>query len=483
MKMQNLRKTNETGRSMVEMLGVLAIIGVLSVGGVYGYGVAMKKHKANELLHQASMLATTVSAQAMTNDGKLPETTTSFANSSYGTFDQSVTEALDGKGFAITIKEVDSAVCGQLEKMGGGIMREATCNDTTATLNYYKNLATNDEEGKNGPTGGDNGQESNLCGGVPVTDCQQCNSFTGEIEYSENGKRCRINDRRGSCQNGECQIASYCEKNAGVLKGTSNQFCYYSDSMTWLDAAKKCTAKENPTEADIKKYMPTYRELGCTDSAYSCEGRNLPYSKYWTSACDGSTCEEEYVSNSGYAYFIYYSSPETANRKEQYGAICHNIDPEGYGQVPDDCPAGTSSTGKGGEVSPSLDCYCPKNEIWDTETSSCKEDDRPLYVEADFDTHYDMTSYGPKCPDGYHWATLADVFKDCDCTFGSECLNQEALSGKRGHLKDCSDSSGSAVVSCDGARSNFYIEGSSDKTPRSSYRDQGLPSLCRHSSK
>ena len=41
--MQNLRKTNETGRSMVEMLGVLAIVGVLSVGGVYGYGVAMKK--------------------------------------------------------------------------------------------------------------------------------------------------------------------------------------------------------------------------------------------------------------------------------------------------------------------------------------------------------------------------------------------------------------------------------------------------------
>ena len=32
--MQNLRKTNETGRSMVEMLGVLAIIGVLSVAGV-----------------------------------------------------------------------------------------------------------------------------------------------------------------------------------------------------------------------------------------------------------------------------------------------------------------------------------------------------------------------------------------------------------------------------------------------------------------
>ena len=48
---------NETGRSMVEMLGVLAIIGVLSVGGIAGYTMAMNKYKANEILNTASMLA------------------------------------------------------------------------------------------------------------------------------------------------------------------------------------------------------------------------------------------------------------------------------------------------------------------------------------------------------------------------------------------------------------------------------------------
>ena len=32
-----LEKNEQTGRSMVEMLGVLAIIGVLSVGGIAGY--------------------------------------------------------------------------------------------------------------------------------------------------------------------------------------------------------------------------------------------------------------------------------------------------------------------------------------------------------------------------------------------------------------------------------------------------------------
>ena len=40
----------QCGRSMIEMLGVLAIIGVLSVGGIAGYSSAMEKWKLNETL-------------------------------------------------------------------------------------------------------------------------------------------------------------------------------------------------------------------------------------------------------------------------------------------------------------------------------------------------------------------------------------------------------------------------------------------------
>ena len=40
-------KKLESGRSMVEMLGVLAIIGVLSVGGIAGYSLSMRRHRAN----------------------------------------------------------------------------------------------------------------------------------------------------------------------------------------------------------------------------------------------------------------------------------------------------------------------------------------------------------------------------------------------------------------------------------------------------
>ena len=40
-------KKSQSGRSMVEMLGVLAIIGVLSVGGIAGYTLSMRRHRAN----------------------------------------------------------------------------------------------------------------------------------------------------------------------------------------------------------------------------------------------------------------------------------------------------------------------------------------------------------------------------------------------------------------------------------------------------
>lgn len=51
-----MKKINENGRSMVEMLGVLAIIGVLSVGGIAGYSKAMNKYKINKTTDQVSML-------------------------------------------------------------------------------------------------------------------------------------------------------------------------------------------------------------------------------------------------------------------------------------------------------------------------------------------------------------------------------------------------------------------------------------------
>lgn len=51
-------KINQNGRSIPEMLGVLAIVGILSVGGIAGYGRAMMKYKLNKQLTQYTAIIT-----------------------------------------------------------------------------------------------------------------------------------------------------------------------------------------------------------------------------------------------------------------------------------------------------------------------------------------------------------------------------------------------------------------------------------------
>ena len=53
---RGLSTFSQSGRSMIEMLGVLAIIGVLSVGGIAGYSKAMEKFKVNKAISEYSLL-------------------------------------------------------------------------------------------------------------------------------------------------------------------------------------------------------------------------------------------------------------------------------------------------------------------------------------------------------------------------------------------------------------------------------------------
>ncbi|MBQ8672030.1 MAG: hypothetical protein IJ525_05885 [Alphaproteobacteria bacterium] len=57
-----MTKSVQSGRSMIEMLGVLAIIGVLSVGGIAGYSKAMQKYRINKTIEQITLIAGNVRA-------------------------------------------------------------------------------------------------------------------------------------------------------------------------------------------------------------------------------------------------------------------------------------------------------------------------------------------------------------------------------------------------------------------------------------
>lgn len=62
-----MKKTNQQGRSMIEMLGVLSIIGVLTLGGIAGYKYAMIRYRANETIDEVNRWAIAIAPQLINN--------------------------------------------------------------------------------------------------------------------------------------------------------------------------------------------------------------------------------------------------------------------------------------------------------------------------------------------------------------------------------------------------------------------------------
>ena len=129
-------RTNESGRSMVEMLGVLAIIGVLSVGGIAGYTFAMNKHRANELLHQVSMRSVSCMAQ-------LAQGNTTLSIDDFGDYDGysfSPSYNTTDKTYSITVtglngKTISEAVCNNMKNaVPSDVIFETTCGVTNASV-------------------------------------------------------------------------------------------------------------------------------------------------------------------------------------------------------------------------------------------------------------------------------------------------------------------------------------------------------------
>ena len=101
----------ESGRSMVEMLGVLAIIGVLSIGGIAGYTMAMNRYKANEVINAAAMLS-------IANQSSQSETATTA--SALGFTNLACTLTGTAKSAKVLISSCETDVLSTIENITGG---------------------------------------------------------------------------------------------------------------------------------------------------------------------------------------------------------------------------------------------------------------------------------------------------------------------------------------------------------------------------
>lgn len=64
-------KLNQKGKTLLEMVGVLVLVGILTVGVIYGYSYALIKQKAGATIYELEKRAVIVSAFLMSNQGIL----------------------------------------------------------------------------------------------------------------------------------------------------------------------------------------------------------------------------------------------------------------------------------------------------------------------------------------------------------------------------------------------------------------------------
>lgn len=135
-----MKNVNESGRSMVEMLGVLAIIGVLSVGGIAGYTLAMNRYRANEILNAASMVAIEAVARASTSaNGSANVAYNSLGGMSNPTGATNIIGYSNGT-VAISFDGNYPEVASLVNDLAGA--RAENCSNTACTINTQKATRT-----------------------------------------------------------------------------------------------------------------------------------------------------------------------------------------------------------------------------------------------------------------------------------------------------------------------------------------------------
>ena len=244
--------TAEGGRSMVEMLGVLAIIGVISIGAIGGYTYGMNRYRTNEILDGGNKRAYTVATQlSMGLQPNLSEFK-DYNTTAGGTFgDTEGIKQWDGE-FGISISGVTKPVCENLIRMIG---------DNTPLRALSKG------EGEN---------ETELTAG----DCAEGNN---DIYLVYN-----IGDIGGSSGGGGYCSTHECNRNCGG--GTNN--CSYVETNTgaYNEIDDTCGGKGN---------VATLEDLGCNYNETYGEGScSQNYNSVWTYDSAGFV----YVINNSHTY-------------------------------------------------------------------------------------------------------------------------------------------------------------------------------------
>ena len=184
-------KKFESGRSMVEMLGTLAIIGVLSIGGIAGYSYGMDKYRANQTINDIMLMGVDIITQ--TSQGAVPTLSEWGTQTSMNYPFSVIPNPINTKQYGIKIENVPSRVC---KIVGDALKPMAIIYVGDASLDTEQDPCDSMEQNTMEfyfATGLGDGTCTQTC-----TQCQECSN--GRCINKINGDLCI----GGICQNGVC---------------------------------------------------------------------------------------------------------------------------------------------------------------------------------------------------------------------------------------------------------------------------------------
>lgn len=248
----------EVGRSMVEMLGVLALVGILSIGAVAGYRYAINKYAANVTQDELTKWAMVYASQLVKNDTLDTSEMGSVTKMKY--WIAARISSVSDDYFVIALSNVPPEVCKHLLKnnwqfpvqiIAGGFEYRGNsniCGKRNTTLDYlfYADLQGLGEE--------TDCPKNSRCGEVCCDAGTVCD-INGKTCVPPDNKECVTNDDCGKEGNGRyfcnkvsisntqeketgtCQKVSYATKTSKGIK------FYLSDSsFNWFNANRFCQA-------------------------------------------------------------------------------------------------------------------------------------------------------------------------------------------------------------------------------------------------
>lgn len=232
----NDKMASQSGRSMVEMLGVLTIIAVLSIAAVFGYSYAMNKHKSNMILNDVHMLTTLVISSGFLQKPDMETTTPQELNIEISSPFSYLISKGDSTTFYITAQKIPYGVCKQLILENIPYVAEIVPNPMSSKLCEKTDLNEVDFYVHEGEIQNSEKPESNVCDDeTPCGDCQQC-------------VRGRCVDRDEKCPSGQSCQNGVCTCGEGRVTGKDGK-CYGCDNIpsstpvTIPDECRKCTGR------------------------------------------------------------------------------------------------------------------------------------------------------------------------------------------------------------------------------------------------